>query len=158
MYVLHFMWHISHILDVTRFLHDHSHYAVAQKKYVFIYDRDGVELHCLKSHIEPTRLEFLPYHWLLASIVYFLPLLSSFHKSDIVSVGQCWLLEVPRHFYWSTGRRTPLQARRMRHYGTERTQCSHPPGSSERVRDAVDTELASPRRPTSRSPWPCGGP
>ncbi|KAG5649316.1 hypothetical protein H0H81_004659, partial [Sphagnurus paluster] len=51
------------------FLHDQSHYAVAQKKYVFIYDRDGVELHCLKSHIEPTRLEFLPYHWLLASIV-----------------------------------------------------------------------------------------
>ncbi|KAJ7982881.1 BING4CT-domain-containing protein [Mycena polygramma] len=53
--------------DIT-FLHDHSHFAVAQKKYVFIYDRDGVELHCLKSHIEPTRLEFLPYHWLLASI------------------------------------------------------------------------------------------
>ncbi|KAK7689426.1 hypothetical protein QCA50_007218 [Cerrena zonata] len=53
--------------DIT-FLHDHSHFAVAQKKYVFIYDRDGVELHRLKSHIEPTRLEFLPYHWLLASV------------------------------------------------------------------------------------------
>ncbi|KAF9055197.1 BING4CT-domain-containing protein [Hymenopellis radicata] len=53
--------------DIT-FLHDHSHFAVAQKKYVFIYDRDGVELHCLKAHIEPTRLEFLPYHWLLASV------------------------------------------------------------------------------------------
>ncbi|CAK5274216.1 unnamed protein product [Mycena citricolor] len=53
--------------DIT-FLHDHSHFAVAQKKYVFIYDRDGVELHCLKAHIEPTRLEFLPFHWLLASV------------------------------------------------------------------------------------------
>ncbi|KAF7324845.1 WD-REPEATS-REGION domain-containing protein [Mycena kentingensis (nom. inval.)] len=53
--------------DIT-FLHDHSHFAIAQKKYVYIYDRDGVELHCLKSHIEPTRLEFLPYHWLLASV------------------------------------------------------------------------------------------
>ncbi|TFK85425.1 BING4CT-domain-containing protein [Polyporus arcularius HHB13444] len=53
--------------DIT-FLQDHSHFAVAQKKYVFIYDRDGVELHKLKSHIEPTRLEFLPYHWLLASV------------------------------------------------------------------------------------------
>ncbi|KAI5832015.1 BING4CT-domain-containing protein [Schizophyllum commune Tattone D] len=53
--------------DIT-YLHDHSHFAVAQKKYVYIYDRDGVELHCLKSHVEPTRLEFLPFHWLLASV------------------------------------------------------------------------------------------
>lgn len=44
-------------------------YAVAQKKYAFIYDQNGVELHRLKSIVEPTRLEFLPYHWLLASIV-----------------------------------------------------------------------------------------
>jgi len=64
----------SPIHNIVRYLHDHSHYAVAQKKYVFIYDRDGVELHCLRSHIEPTRLEFLPYHWLLASIVHFLSL------------------------------------------------------------------------------------
>ncbi|KAF8559395.1 BING4CT-domain-containing protein [Imleria badia] len=53
--------------DIT-FLQDQSFFAVAQKKYVFIYDRNGVELHRLKSHIEPTRLEFLPYHWLLASV------------------------------------------------------------------------------------------
>ena len=51
------------------FLQDHSFFAVAQKKYAFIYDRDGVEIHRLKAHIEPTRLEFLPYHWLLASVV-----------------------------------------------------------------------------------------
>ncbi|KAL4063788.1 WD40-repeat-containing domain protein [Scleroderma yunnanense] len=53
--------------DIT-FLQDQSFFAVAQKKYVFIYDRDGVEIHRLKAHIEPTRLEFLPYHWLLATI------------------------------------------------------------------------------------------
>jgi hypothetical protein len=70
MYVIPFSWNFALIEDIVRFLHDHSHYAVAQKKYVFIYDRDGVELHRLKSHIEPTRLEFLPYHWLLASIVH----------------------------------------------------------------------------------------
>lgn len=54
--------------DIT-FLQDQTFFAVAQKKYVYIYDRDGVEIHRLKSHIEPTRLEFLPYHWLLASVV-----------------------------------------------------------------------------------------
>ncbi|KAF8836563.1 BING4CT-domain-containing protein [Paxillus ammoniavirescens] len=53
--------------DIT-FLQDQSFFAVAQKKYAFIYDRDGVELHRLKAHVEPTRLEFLPYHWLLASV------------------------------------------------------------------------------------------
>ncbi|KAJ3725045.1 BING4CT-domain-containing protein [Lentinula guzmanii] len=50
------------------FLQDHSFYAVAQQKYAFIYDRDGVEIHKLKAHISPMRLEFLPYHWLLASV------------------------------------------------------------------------------------------
>ncbi|EJD08528.1 BING4CT-domain-containing protein [Fomitiporia mediterranea MF3/22] len=53
--------------DIT-YLHDQSHFAVAQKKYAFIYDQNGVELHKLKNHVEPTRLEFLPYHWLLASV------------------------------------------------------------------------------------------
>ncbi|KAL5521193.1 hypothetical protein ACEPAG_9116 [Sanghuangporus baumii] len=53
--------------DIT-YLHDHTHFAVAQKKYAFIYDQNGVELHKLRNHVEPTRLEFLPYHWLLASI------------------------------------------------------------------------------------------
>ncbi|PFH51665.1 hypothetical protein AMATHDRAFT_74739 [Amanita thiersii Skay4041] len=52
--------------DIT-FLHNHAYYAVAQKSHVFIYDQNGVELHRLKSHVEPTRLEFLPYHFLLAS-------------------------------------------------------------------------------------------
>ncbi|KZV85319.1 WD40 repeat-like protein [Exidia glandulosa HHB12029] len=53
--------------DIT-FLQDHSMYAVAQSKHVYIYDQNGVELHRLASHVEPTRLEFLPYHWLLVSV------------------------------------------------------------------------------------------
>lgn len=49
-------------------------YAVAQKKYVHIYDKNGVEIHCLKDHKEILKLDFLPYHFLLTSIVnyYFL--------------------------------------------------------------------------------------
>jgi hypothetical protein len=67
------------LIFTSRFLQDQSFFAVAQKKYVFIYDRDGVEVHCLKAHIEPTRLEFLPYHWLLATIV----CISNFFASQI---------------------------------------------------------------------------
>ncbi|KAG8969040.1 Small subunit (SSU) processome component [Tulasnella sp. 419] len=53
--------------DIT-YLHDHSHFAVAQKKYVYIYDQSGLEIHRLSSHIEVQRMEFLPFHWLLVTI------------------------------------------------------------------------------------------
>jgi U3 small nucleolar RNA-associated protein 7 len=43
-------------------------FAVAQKKYVHIYDSVGIELHCLTKHLEVNKLAFLPFHWLLASI------------------------------------------------------------------------------------------
>jgi hypothetical protein len=44
-------------------------FAVAQKKYSYIYDSDGMELHCLKKHIDVHCLDFLPFHYLLVSVV-----------------------------------------------------------------------------------------
>ncbi|KAJ6160770.1 BING4CT-domain-containing protein [Penicillium chermesinum] len=67
----------------ARWLHNNQYFAVAQKKYVYIYDHNGVELHCLKKHVEPLFLEFLPYHFLLASAG-----MSGFIRYTDTSIGQ----------------------------------------------------------------------
>lgn len=70
-------WSRSHLVcemqvkETTRdvcFLHNELFFAAAQKKYAYIYDKRGVEVHCLKDHTEPNVLQFLPHHFLLASV------------------------------------------------------------------------------------------
>ncbi|XP_074320711.1 putative U3 small nucleolar RNA-associated protein 7 [Silene latifolia] len=70
------------VRDVT-FLHNELFFATAQKKYPYIYNRDGVELHCLKEHGSVLKLQFLKNHFLLASINKF----GQLHYQD-VTMGQ----------------------------------------------------------------------
>lgn len=52
----------------VKFLHNNLFFAAAQKKYVYIYDSRGIEIHKLKEHQDPLALEFLPHHFLLSSV------------------------------------------------------------------------------------------
>lgn len=49
------------------FLQNDQMFAVAQQKYLHIYDNQGIELHCMRDHVEPILLEYLAYHFLLVS-------------------------------------------------------------------------------------------
>lgn len=75
--------HLNETVNSVKYLHNDQYFAVAQKKYTFIYDKLGTELHRLKQHVEATLLDFLPYHFLLASAGN-----TGFLKYHDVSTGQ----------------------------------------------------------------------
>ena len=50
-----------------KFLHQ-NFVAIAQKQNTFIYDGTGLEIHQLTNIQEPIHLDYLPYHFLLASL------------------------------------------------------------------------------------------
>jgi len=61
-------FHVQETIRDVAFLHNQAMYAVAQKKYTYIYDNDGLELHCLRNHSDVNKLAFLPYHFLMVTV------------------------------------------------------------------------------------------
>lgn len=60
-------FNIRETVHAVQWLHVPNMFAVAQKDWVHIYDRDGIELNVVKTMYRITHLDFLEHHFLLAS-------------------------------------------------------------------------------------------
>ena len=88
-----------HVRETVRdvcFLRDHTMFAAAQHKNLYIYDGMGTELHCLRDHgPEVHRLGFLRYHWLLTTIgsagrLRYMDVSTGAHVADLPTrLGEC---------------------------------------------------------------------
>ncbi|XP_026192038.1 probable U3 small nucleolar RNA-associated protein 7 [Cyclospora cayetanensis] len=59
---------VKETVRAVHFLQNHTLWAAAQKKYVYIYDNQGIEIHCLRDIMMTYALDFLPYHYLMVSV------------------------------------------------------------------------------------------
>jgi len=51
-----------------KYLHNTEFFAVAQRKYCYIYDKRGLEIHRLDKHRDVFAIDFLPKHFLLTTV------------------------------------------------------------------------------------------
>lgn len=60
-------FHVKDLIRDCKFIHN-NFVALAQNFNAYIYDHSGLEVHQLTNIQEPFKLEYLPYHYLLASL------------------------------------------------------------------------------------------
>lgn len=60
-------FNVRESVHAVQWLHMPNMFAVAQKEWVHIYDRDGIELNVIKGMYRITHLDFLEHHFLLAA-------------------------------------------------------------------------------------------
>ncbi|KAL6933190.1 Small subunit (SSU) processome component [Hanseniaspora guilliermondii] len=64
---LRFELNVNETINCGTFLQNEQYLAVAQRQRVYIYDHEGVELHRMKQHVDVHNMNFMPYHYLLAT-------------------------------------------------------------------------------------------